>query len=166
MNAARTLAVVVCLALLMGAGLEAQPAFQRAQALYADLEFEQAIFSLESAALDESLTGEERATVFAWLGLCHLQVRRESEGRRFFEMAVRAHPAVALPNFAPPTTVAILEEVRTKVGAEPASASTTPPADPAPPSDVVSPSDETQPGEDATTTTPPDEVAPAPAAMP
>ena len=89
----RLLALVLCVPGLLAAKVDDLESFQRAQTLYADLEFEQAIFALEEVALAEGLEPADRARVFAWLGLCHFQVRRPDEGRRYLQMAVGADPA-------------------------------------------------------------------------
>lgn len=139
---------------LLLAALDEQPSFQRAQELYGELEFEQAIFELEQAALDEELSVEERARVLAWLGLCHAQVRREDESRRYFEMAVRQHADVSLPSFAPPAVVQALADVRAEVESSPAASSPT--ADP--------PEDE--PAADLPANEPPSRRAAAPGSPP
>jgi hypothetical protein len=113
------LLLLLALPLLLAAKLDDVESFQRAQQLYGELEFEQAIFALEEAALTEGLDAADRARVFAWLGLCHYQVRRQDEADRYFTMAVRSDAAVALPSFAPPPVVAKLDELRAKAAAAP-----------------------------------------------
>lgn len=108
-------ALIVALLAQAAVPLDEDPDFVRAQELYSDLEFEQAIFLLERAALAEGRTSEERARVFAWLGLCHLQARSPDLADRFFGMAVDADAGVQLPAFAPPTVVEALDDKRAEV---------------------------------------------------
>lgn len=106
------LTVAVTLSGAVFAPLEDDSNFVEAQQLYEDLEFEQAIFRLQAAALVPGRPAYEQARIFVWLGICYGQSGDVSSARRAFADAVRADVDVALPVTVAPELEELLVAVR------------------------------------------------------
>lgn len=112
MTHALWLAVALTISGAVFAPLDDDPNFIEAQKLYEELEFEQAIFRLQAAALVPGRPAHEQARVFVWLGICYGQSGNVASARRAFADAVRADVAVALPVTVAPELEELLVAVR------------------------------------------------------
>lgn len=90
--------------------LDADEDFGAALELYQDLEFEQAIFRLQDAALVTAWADEDRARVFVWMGVNYAQLGDEASARRSFLHAARRDPAIELPVSVSPTVLKWFEQ--------------------------------------------------------
>lgn len=106
------LTVALTLSGAVFAPLDDDPNFIEAQKLYEDLEFEQAIFRLQAAALVPGRPAHEQARLFVWLGICYGQSGDATSARRAFADAVRADIEVALPVTVAPELEELLVAVR------------------------------------------------------
>lgn len=113
--------MVVALVLLGGA-LDDNKPFQEGVGLYQELEFEQAIFRFEEAALDPGLTEKERALVFGWMAMAYAGRGDAEASKRSLRNALLKDPEVTLPGVAPPKVKGWLEEVRASLGPTPLAA--------------------------------------------
>jgi tetratricopeptide (TPR) repeat protein len=95
--------------------LDTNEAFQEGVTLYQELEFEQAIFRFESAALSADLTDQERAMVFGWMAMSYAGVGKVDGAKRSLKNALAKDPDVTLPQFAPPKVKEWLAEVRAEM---------------------------------------------------
>lgn len=120
---------------------------ERAQALYADLQYEKCL-KATAKGLKESPNDTTRAELLMTRGLCEAQLRRWDDARKSFTLARAADADAELPTLAPPRAKALFAE---------AGAPTVAPSAP-PPSDVA---DEPSPP-----SAPPSAVAAAPAVSP
>lgn len=107
--------VVSLVVLLVAAGaLDDNQAYQEGISLYQELEYEQAIFRFEQAALSPDLTDGEKAMVFGWMAMAYAGIGDAAGAKRSLDLAVAKDPAVTLPGFAPPKVKEWLEEARGK----------------------------------------------------
>lgn len=103
---------ILAAALALAGTLDNNEAFQEGVTLYQELEFEQAIFRFESAALSSDLTDKERATVFGWMAMSYAGVGKVEGAKRSLKNALAKDPDVTLPQFAPPKVKEWLAEVK------------------------------------------------------
>lgn len=130
------LGLTLALILVAPAQLEVDPDYQKGRELYRELEFEQAVFRFQALAIKPSLTREEQAQAFLWLGLCYAGVPNNELAAQAFRDALRLHPEARLPIENPPPAVLEMFQAANPT-AKPAS---TPPAeDPPPPEDPAAP---------------------------
>jgi hypothetical protein len=87
------------------------PHLAQAVAFYDSLEFEQCLSRLQAARAWHS-SGPERVQIELYTGLCNHSLRREREAHDAFARAVALDPAVELPPFSSPKTVALLAQVK------------------------------------------------------
>ena len=106
------LTVALTLSSAVFAPLDDDPNFMEAQKLYEELEFEQAIFRLQAAALVPGRPAHEQARLFVWLGICYGQSGNVPSARRAFADAVRADLDVSLPVTVAPELEELLVAVR------------------------------------------------------
>ena len=104
----------IALGLVLSGALDTNEAFQEGVNLYQELEFEQAIFRFESAALAPDLSDQERAMVFGWMAMSYAGIGNVQGARRSLTNALNKDPTMTLPAFAPPKVKTWLEELRTK----------------------------------------------------
>jgi len=127
-------------------------------ALYANLQVEGAGAVLELARSSTPLAAADRAQLVLRRGILAMESSDESEARTAFREALEAEPGVLLPDYAPPRTRGIFEEVKLAVSA-PAATPALPPA-PAKPA-VAAATPHARPGGPAGT-----QIAPLPAGRP
>jgi tetratricopeptide (TPR) repeat protein len=131
--------VWILAAVLAVAGtLDTNEAFQEGVSLYQELEFEQAIFRFESAALSSDLTDQERAMVFGWMAMSYAGIGKVDGAKRSLKNALAKDPDVTLPTFAPPKVKEWLVELQaTMPAAEDKPAAAPVPSEPAPEAALV-----------------------------
>lgn len=107
-------ATVFALALVAPAALADDAAYKDGVKLYEQVEMDGAIAKFNEALLSSvGLSDPERATLHAWVGVCHGQLGRKDEAMASFRNAVKLDPTVKLPTIAPPDVEAQLEAART-----------------------------------------------------
>lgn len=136
------LPLLVCLAFgLSGAApLAEDPAWIEGLALFDQLEFEQAAFRFESAALDPARPPAERAQALLWLGLAYANAGRFELAEGAFVRAFVADEGVHVPPDQAPRVLELIESARTTAAAARAAQVAEPaPAAPAPAEAAPSP---------------------------
>jgi hypothetical protein len=107
-----TLALLV---LIASAPLTEDPDYQTAIRLYENVEFEQALFRFQSAAVKPDLSEPERAELFLWIGLCYANIGDLASAERQFRDGLQRFPTAPLPQ---PNTSPIIIDLFDKVKAE------------------------------------------------
>jgi tetratricopeptide (TPR) repeat protein len=121
------LALVV---LIASAPLTEDPDYTTAIQLYQNVEFEQALFRFQSAAIKPGLNDAERAELFLWIGLCYGNIGDLESAERQFRDGLKLFPSAPLPQ---PNTSPIIIDLFKRVKDEVNKAAAATPADPAPP---------------------------------
>jgi len=103
------------LALLLTSALDDNKAFKEGITLYQDLEFEQAIFRFEEAALAADLSDNEKATVFSWMAMSYAGIGQAEGAKRSLKNALLKDADVVLPQFAPPKVKEWMAEVKAEM---------------------------------------------------
>lgn len=130
------LALVV---LIASAPLTEDPDYKTAIELYENVEFEQALFRFQSAAVRPDLNDAERAELFLWIGLCYGNIGDLESAERQFRDGLQLFPAAPLPQ---PNTSPIIIDLFKKVKAEVQSAeAATAPTTTEPPAGEASPAE-------------------------
>lgn len=142
-----TLPLVLALA---AAPIAEDPTFQKALALYEDLEFEQAILQFQALAIRTDLEKDEKAQVLMWLGVSYGQTGNLDAARQHFALALAEDPDAQVPVRVSPDLNEIVQEERKKAEEQAAANPPDEPPDDPPPDDPPPPKD---PPDDA----PPDE---------
>ena len=106
---------ILAATLALAGTLDTNEAFQEGVGLYQELEFEQAIFRFESAALSSDLTDQERAMVFGWMAMSYAGIGKVDGAKRSLKNALAKDPEVTLPQFAPPKVKEWLAEVKAEM---------------------------------------------------
>ena len=102
----------ICLGLAGAEPLATDPAFQQGMALFDQLEFEQAAFRFESAALDPGRPSADRAQIFLWLGIAYANANRFELAEPALEKAFVEDESVAVPPDQSPRVVELIEAAR------------------------------------------------------
>lgn len=106
-------AVLLALLLTLSQGLADEPDFQRATALYTELECEQALTAFQRLEARSAWSGHERAQLSVWQALCFAQLAQSEARDAALARALRDDRDVQLPEFAPPAIRSALEDQRT-----------------------------------------------------
>lgn len=119
------------LVLIASASLAEDPDYRTAIELYENVEFEQALFRFQSAAVRPDLNDAERAELFLWIGLCYGNIGDLESAERQFRDGLQLFPSAPLPQ---PNTSPIIIDLFKEVKAEvqrTLTAATPPPGQPA-----------------------------------
>lgn len=105
---------MLLLALLSPASaLEEVPDYTRGVTQFRELEFEQAVLSFQSAAVQPDLSASEQARVLMYLGLCYTGIGDRETASSYFTQALERDRAITFPEAQPhPTAVKLFEEAR------------------------------------------------------
>lgn len=120
---------LTALLLFAPATLHDDAVYMEGISLYRELEFEQALFRFEAAAVSAAETAEEKAEIQLWISLCYAGVGREDDALGAMKLALSLHPEAELPEADPPPRIKALF-AKAKAAATPAAA---PPVEEAPP---------------------------------
>jgi|GEM_PF-1866336 len=160
-----------------GAWASTHPDFTQGKTLYMELEYEQALFRFQKAALDASAPASDRAQALVWVAMCYAGVGDETAAKRALEDAAVLDGTIQLPREAAPTlrpwmTAAKQKAAKAKATAPAPAPAPTPAATPAPvavtPAPAAAapkpaPSTTTSPAQPTTPPTAQPQPAPAPA---
>ena len=115
---------MILLSLLLALAPTPDARLLEGERLYADLEFEQAIVTLQDALVDgAALAPQKRARALLFLGLSQAQIGKSEPARQSFTAAFRADNDVLLPESVPPKIQPLIDEARAeaaRAGTEPA----------------------------------------------
>jgi tetratricopeptide (TPR) repeat protein len=121
------IAATLMLSLSATVPLAEDPAFQDGMKLFDQLEFEQAAFRFEQAALDSEREPAERAQAFLWLGISYANAGRFELAKPALEKAFFADENVVVPPDQSPTVLELVEEAKASAAARRAQVKQPPP---------------------------------------
>jgi tetratricopeptide (TPR) repeat protein len=121
------IAATVMLSLSATVPLAEDPAFQDGMKLFDQLEFEQAAFRFEQAALDSEREPGERAQAFLWLGISYANAGRFELAKPALEKAFFTDENVVVPPDQSPTVLELVEEAKASAAARRAQVKQPPP---------------------------------------